>query len=226
MCRGLAIVVEKIGDEWEVYAMGGCGSHDQLLSYLDDGLKYAKRPHLKFELLYPNVLVDDIVQECANDPRAYPKEWLEYRAGRWRAVMSAFSAVMQFISEHPSLTISFTPKMMEGAQLYGANLSGADLSRADLSRADLYGADLSRADLSRADLSRANLSGADLSGADLSRADLYGADLSWANLSRADLSRANLYGADLSRANLSRANLSRANLKYALGKEYAFNLEV
>ena len=164
MCRGLAIVVEKIGDEWEVYAMGGCGSHDQLLSYLDDGLKYAKRPHLKFELLYPNVLVDDIVQECANDPRAYPKEWLEYRAGRWRAVMSAFSAVMQFISEHPSLTISFTPKMMEGAQLYGANLSGADLSRADLSRADLYGADLSRADLSRADLSRANLSGADLPG--------------------------------------------------------------
>src|SRR5208282_3011766 len=139
MCRGLAIVVEKIGDEWEVYAMGGCGSHDQLLSYLDDGLKYAKRPHLKFELLYPNVLVDDIVQECANDPRAYPKEWLEYRAGRWRAVMSAFSAVMQFISEHPSLTISFTPKMMEGAQLYGANLSGADLSRADLSRLTFTG---------------------------------------------------------------------------------------
>jgi hypothetical protein len=191
MCRGLAIIAYKIGNQWMVEARAGISSHDNLIHELSDDLRNGYQKHLKFEMHFPRSITDDICQDITE---YYPESWTEIHFGKIHACFESFYAVSRYIMENPQL-LDFNIKMLQKADLSRATLFGADLSRADLS-----GANLSRAALSRADLSEADLSGAALSGANLSGADLSGADLSGANLSGADLSGADLSGADLSRA--------------------------
>jgi len=203
MCKGLAIIAEKIDGTWKVYGKQGVTSHDDLLHELDDDLKYGKRPHLKFEVLFPCIVHDDIDQIVAVAEKYYPNEWVVKRYGKWCACLESIQAVTTYLSDE---CIQFTVKQLQGADLRGADLRGADLREADLRNADLRNADLEGANLEGADLR-----GADLRGANLRNADLRGADLEGAYLRDADLEGANLEGADLEGADLEGANLEGAN---------------
>ena len=200
MCKGLAIIAEKIDGTWKVYGKQGVASHDDLLHELDDDLKYGKRPHLKFEVLFPCIVHDDIDQDVVE--KYYPDGWVVKRYGKWCACLESMQAVMAYLLDDH---IQFTVKQLQGADLKGADLRGANLKGANLRDADLRGA---------------NLKGADLEGADLEGADLRGANLYRANLQGANLYRANLQGANLRDANLrnlQHADLRGADLKGANG---------
>lgn len=179
MCNGLAVIAEKLGKSWQVYAKQGESSHDALLHELREELRYGTAPHIKFEVIFPNQVRGDIVQTVK-----YPEGWTYIYLGKKIACIDAFLAVFKYIHIHQEL-LEFTPNMLSKA-----NLRLADLSKAKLNRADLSEADLSEANLSEADLSGANLNGADLRWVDLSEADLNGADLRWTNLSGVNLSEA------------------------------------
>ena len=170
MCKGLAIIAEELDGEWKVYAKEGISSHDELLHTLRNGLRYGAL-HLKFELLFPYHLHDDIVQDVR-----YPEGWTRLIFGKKTACIASFVAVQKYLFENLNL-IEFQKNMLSGANLTEADLSGANLTEADLIRANLTEANLIRADLIRADLTEANLSGADLTEANLSGADLTEADL-------------------------------------------------
>jgi len=198
MCKGLVIIAEKIDGTWKVYGKQGVTSHDDLLHELDDDLRYGVRPHLKFEVLFPCIVHDDIDQIVAVAEKYYPKEWVVKRYGKWCACLESIQAVTTYLSDE---CIQFTVKQLQGADLRGANLEGAYLRDADL-----RGANLREANLREANLRGANLRGANLEGADLEGADLRGADLWDADLRNADLEGANLEGADLRGAYLEGAN--------------------
>ena len=125
MCNGLAVITERSGDEWVVYAKQGESSHDKLLHELRDDLRYGKAPHLKFEVVFPSQVRDDIQQDID-----YPEGWTYVQRGKKIACKDAFFAVFKHLHEHPEL-LEFTPKMLSKA-----NLSWADLSEANLSKAD------------------------------------------------------------------------------------------
>ena len=216
MCRGLAVIAEKINEEWKVYALAKETSHDKLLSGLDDELRYGRRPHVKFEVLYPDQIRDDIQQDLAQRAgKYYPDGWVIKRGYKYRAPREAFAAVARSIYAIEDLESWFTPQMYQGADLRDANLQGANLRDANLQGADLRGADLWGADLRGADLQGADLRDANLRGADLQDADLQGADLRGADLWDAYLRGADLQGADLRDANLRDANLQGADLRDA-----------
>ena len=157
MCKGLVIIAEKIDGTWKVYGKQGVTSHDDLLHELDDDLKYGKRPHLKFEVLFPCIVHDDIDQIVAVAEKYYPKEWVVKRYGKWCACLESMQAVMAYLLDDH---IQFTVKQLQGADLEGANLREADLRTADLWGANLEGADLEGANLEGADLRGAYLEGA------------------------------------------------------------------
>jgi len=159
MCKGLAVIAEKIGEEWIVYSIKGESSHDKVIHTLRDELRYGTAPHLKFEVIFPHNVRDDIQQYYD-----YPDGWTEFVWGKKIACKDAVFAVFKYIYEHPGL-LEFSPKMF-----HEADLSWADLSKADLSKANLSEADLNEANLSKADLNEANLSKADLNEANLSKA--------------------------------------------------------
>ena len=209
MCKGLVIIAEKIDGTWKVYGKQGVTSHDDLLHELDDDLRYGVRPHLKFEVLFPCIVHDDIDQIVAVAEKYYPKEWVVKRYGKWCACLESIQAVTTYLSDE---CIQFTVKQLQGADLRGANLEGAYLRDANLE-----GAYLRDADLRNADLWGANLEGADLEGADLREADLRGADLRGAYLRNATLRGADLRDADLEGANLEGAYLRDAYLEGANG---------
>jgi hypothetical protein len=209
MCRGLAIITEKVGKNWIVYAKVGESSHDKLLHELRDDLRYGIAPHLKFEVIFPNQIRDDISQDIN-----YPDKWIVTQWNKKIACPAAFSAVSNYLTLYPELT-QFTSKMMRGADLRGANLIRTNLREADLREADLREADLRGADLTGANLGDANLTGANLRDADLTKANLRDADLTKANLGDADLTRVDLREADLIGANLRDADLTGANLRGA-----------
>ena len=158
MCKGLAVITEKIEDEWKVYAKQGESSHDKLLHEQRDDLRYGKAPHLKFEVLFPSRVQDDIQQDCK-----YPNGWTTVQWGKKVACKDAFFAVVKHLHDNPEF-LEFKPSMFQEANLKWANLSEADLSEANLSEANLSKANLSEANLSEANLSEANLSGANLNG--------------------------------------------------------------
>ena len=217
MCKGLAIIAEKIDGTWKVYGKQGVTSPNDLLHELDDDLKYGKRPHLKFEVLFPCIVHDDIDQMVAVAEKYYPKEWVVKKYGKWCACLESIQAVAICLSDE---CIQFTVKQLQGANLRDANLEGADLEganlrEADLRNADLWGADLRGANLEGADLRGADLWDADLRGADLREADLRNADLRGADLRGADLREADLRNADLRNADLEGANLEGADLRGA-----------
>ena len=164
MCKGLVIIAEKIDGTWKVYGKQGVTSHDDLLHELDDDLRYGVRPHLKFEVLFPCIVHDDIDQMVAVAEKYYPKEWVVKRYGKWCACLESMQAVMAYLLDDH---IQFTVKQLQGANLRDADLEGADLEGADLRGAYLRGADLR---------------GANLEGAYLRDADLRGANLREANL--------------------------------------------
>jgi hypothetical protein len=220
MCQGLAIVAWlNDAKEWEVKALEGVSSHDDLLSQMGEPFNVGRVKHLKFELLYPHNLRADIDQDVARDPRlsaqAYPEGALRLEMGRYEPVPEVYAVVMGYLAYTDVARFKYTNKMLQEAYLPKADLIRANLSGANLIRANLSGANLIRANLSGANLIRANLSGANLSEANLIRANLSGANLIRANLSGANLSEANLIRANLSEANLIRANLSEANLSEA-----------
>ena len=208
MCKGLAVITEKIDNEWIVYAKEKESSHDKLLHTLRDDLRYGIAPHLKFEVIFPNQIKDDIEQDCK-----YPKEWIQMQFGKKIACKDAFKAVSEYIYLHPEL-LNFDINMLSDANLHNANLHNANLHHANLNNADLHYTNLYYVNLSNANLYHANLSNADLRNANLSDVDLRNADLRYANLSNADLRNANLSDTDLRGANLRDANLSGANLYY------------
>ena len=161
MCKGLAVIAEKIDSEWKVYAQKGEVSHDNLLSsFCCNDLKYGTRPHIKFEVMFPCIIRDDIVQGVAEN--YYPEGWVVKKYGKWCACLDSIKAVANYLTD-------------DMIQLYVKQLSGADLRGADLRGADLRDANLQGADLRDADLRDANLRGADLRGADLRDANLQGA---------------------------------------------------
>jgi len=160
MCRGLAVVTEKIGDEWKVYALEKETSHDKLLTTLDDELRYGRRPHIKFEVLYPDQIRDDIQLDIAES--YYPTGWVIKRGYKYRACLEAFAAVSQYIYSIENLEAWFTPQMYQNADLRSADLQSANLRSANLRSADLWSADLRSANLRSADLWNADLRSADL----------------------------------------------------------------
>ena len=166
MCKGLAIIAEKIDGTWKVYGKQGVASHDDLLHELDDDLKYGKRPHLKFEVLFPCIVHDDIDQDVVE--KYYPDGWVVKRYGKWCACLESMQAVMAYLLDDH---IQFTVKQLQGANLRDADLEGADLRNATLRDADLRGANLRDADLRNATLWDADLQDADLRGANLEGAN-------------------------------------------------------
>jgi hypothetical protein len=212
MCKGLVIIAEKIDGTWKVYGKQGVTSHDDLLHELDDDLRYGVRPHLKFEVLFPCIVHDDIDQIVAVAEKYYPKEWVVKRYGKWCACLESIQAVTTYLSDE---CIQFTVKQLQGADLQGAYLRNANLRDADLRNATLWDADLQDADLRGANLRNATLWDADLEGANLRDADLEGADLRNATLRDADLRGANLRDADLRNATLWDADLQDADLRGA-----------
>jgi len=210
MCKGLAIIAEKIDGTWKVYGKQDVASHDDLLHELDDDLKYGKRPHLKFEVLFPCIVHDDIDQDVVE--KYYPDGWVVKRYGKWCACLESIQAVTTYLSD---VCIQFTVKQLQGADLYRANLQGADLKGADLRDANLQGAVLQGANLQGANLWDANLRDANLQGADLRNVNLQGANLRNVNLVGANLQGANLKGANLRGADLQGANLVGADLRGA-----------
>ena len=121
MCKGLAIIVENLNGRWKVHLTAHVGGHDELLSTLSDDLKYGKVPHLKFELLYPNILKDDITQDVED---YYPDDWLTVHRGIKHAKNEVFEAVWKYLG-HCDIDALFTTKMYQGANLSGADLSWA-----------------------------------------------------------------------------------------------------
>ena len=189
MCQGLAVVAEKVNDEWIVYAKEGVKSHDDLLHILDDGLRCGSRPHLKFEIYFPMIINDDIQQDVAE--KYYPEGWVEKRFGKWVACPDAFGAVAKHLCENKDL-LNFDPSLLDHASLDGASLNDASLNGASLNEASLDGASLNRASLDGASLNDASLDGASLNRASLNRASLDGASLNRASLNRASLDGASL----------------------------------
>ena len=200
MCKGLAVITEKVKGKWIVHAKEGVKSHDDLIHEMDEDHRYGKKPHVKFEVYFPMIINDDIQQDVAE--KYYPKGWVEFRYGKWVACTEAFAAVANHLSEHPEL-LNFDPKMLDHASLDGASLNDASLNDASLNRASLDGASLNRASLNGASLNDASLDGASLDGASLNRASLDGASLN----------RASLNDASLNRASLNRASLDGKTLK-------------
>jgi len=130
MCQGLAVITEKIDGEWKVYAQPKVCSHDELLATLDDDLRYGKRPHIKFEVLFPDQIRDDIVHDVAD--KYYPDGWVIKRGYKLRACKEAFAAVARSIFNIADLESWFTPQMLQSANLWGADLWGANLWGANL----------------------------------------------------------------------------------------------
>jgi uncharacterized protein YjbI with pentapeptide repeats len=192
MCNGLAVIVEKIDEEWKVYARKSEGSHDNLLSSLDNDIRYGNRPHIKFEVTFPCIIRDDIVQDVAE--KYYPEGWVVKKYGKWCACLDSIKAVANYLTDDMI--------ELEVNQLQLANLTRVDLSNMNLAHAELGGANLGCA----------NISGANLNDADLTGANLTGANLRYANLTNADLSDANLFGVNFTNADLTGANLTGANL--------------
>ena len=129
MCNGLAVIVERTDNEWKVYAKKGESSHDNLLHELRDGLRYGTDPHLKFEVIFPNQVRDDIQHDVE-----YPDGWTVLQFGKETACVDVFCAVFEYLHKNPEL-LEFLPKMLSKANLSKANLSEANLSEADLSEA-------------------------------------------------------------------------------------------
>ena len=127
MCNGLAIITEKVGNEWVVYAKQGESSHDRLQHELRDDLKYGTSPHLKFEVVFPNQVRDDIPQDVN-----YPDGWTYIQFGKKIACKDAFFAVFKHLYDHQEL-LEFLPSMLSEADLSGADLRWANLSKANLS---------------------------------------------------------------------------------------------
>ncbi|MFA4850807.1 MAG: pentapeptide repeat-containing protein, partial [Methanoregula sp.] len=149
MCQGLAVVAEKVNDEWIVYAKEGVTSHDELIHTLRDDLRCGTSPQIKFEIYFPMIINDDIQQDIAE--KYYPKGWVENKFGRWSACPESIAAVAQYLVDNKDL-LNFDPKMLQHASLDGASLDGASLDGASLD-----GASLNRASLNRASLNRASL---------------------------------------------------------------------
>ena len=189
MCNGLAVIAEKIDGEWKVYAQKGERSHDNLLSLLDNDLRYGNRPHIKFEVTFPCIIRDDIVQDVAED--YYPEGWVVKKYGKWCACLDSIKAVANYLTDD---MIQLNVNQLQFANLRHADLSNMNLAHAELGGADLTNANLRYAHLTCADLTDADLRYADLTNADLSDADLRYADLRHANLSGADLTNADLTG--------------------------------
>ena len=127
MCNGLAVIAEKVDGIWKVYVKEGVGSHDVLLSTLDDGLKYGNRCHIKFEVTFPCIIRDDIVQDIADE--YYPKGWVIKKYGKWCACLDSIKAVMNYLTDND---IQLTIKQLQYADFRNADLRDADLSHADL----------------------------------------------------------------------------------------------
>ena len=196
MCKGLAVIAEKIDGIWKVHAQEGINSHDTLISKLRDGLKFGTDPHLKFEIYFPMIVNDDIIQDVAE--KYYPEGWVEKHLGKWVACAESFAAVSKYLSENPNL-INFDQylNLLDNASLNRASLNRASLNRASLNRASLDGASLNDASLNDASLDGASLDGASLDGASLNDASLDGASLNDVSLDGASLNRASLDGASL-----------------------------
>ena len=171
MCKGLAVVAEKINGKWWVYAKEGIVSHDELLHELREELRDGATPHIKFEVYFPMIINDDIQQDVARNGGYYPVGWIETKFGKWVACPDSVSAVAQYLTENKIL-LDFTPQMLHNASLDGASLNGASLNGASLNRASLNDASLDGASLDGASLNRASLNGASLNGASLKRSDL------------------------------------------------------
>ena len=131
MCKGLAVITEKIGDTWEVHAKEGITSHDDLLHEMRDDLRYGRSPHIKFEVYFPMVINDDIQQDVAK--KYYPKGWVELMYGRYVACPDAVSAVAQYLAAHKEL-LNYNPKMLHNASLNRASLNRASLDGASLKK--------------------------------------------------------------------------------------------
>ena len=229
MCKGLAVVAERIEGIWQIYAKEGIISHDILLHELREDLRDGIAPHIKFEVYFPMIINDDIQQDVAE--KYYPEGWVENKFGKWCACPESISAVAQYLNENRDL-INFTPKMLHHASLNYASLNDASLNRASLDHASLNraslndaslngasldhawldGASLNHASLNHASLNRASLNGASLDGASLNHASLNGASLNYASLSGASLNGASLSGASLNYASLNDASLNGASL--------------
>ena len=121
MCKGLAVVAEKIDDQWIIYAREGVVSHDELLHGLREDLRDGKAPHIKFEVYFPMVINDDILQDVEN---YYPAEWVEKKYGKLVACPESVLAVARYLYENKGL-LDFTPNMLHNASLDGASLDGA-----------------------------------------------------------------------------------------------------
>jgi hypothetical protein len=219
MCKGLAVVAEKIDEIWEVYAKKGCNSHDTLLHELREDLRDGKAPHIKFEVYFPMVINDDIQQDVAIKGGYYPVGWLEFKFGKWIACPESVFAVVHHLNENKNL-LDFDSSMLQHASLNDASLNrasldGASLNDASLNRASLDGASLDGASLNDASLNRASLNDASLNRASLDGASLNDASLNRASLNRASLDGASLVGASLDGASLNRASLNRASLNDA-----------
>jgi hypothetical protein len=118
MCKGLAVITEKIKDEWKVYAKQGESSHDKILHEQRDDLRFGKAPHLKFEVLFPVRVQDNIQQDCE-----YPTGWIELQWGKKVACKDAFFAVFKHLRDNPEL-LEFMPSMFQEADLSGADTKG------------------------------------------------------------------------------------------------------
>ena len=147
MCNGLAVIAEKIDGEWKVYAQKGERSHDNLLSLLDNDLRYGNRPHIKFEVTFPCIIRDDIVQDVAED--YYPEGWVVKKYGKWCACLDSIKAVANYLTDD---MIELKVNQLQFANLRHADLTCADLTNADLTCANLRYAHLTCADLTDADL--------------------------------------------------------------------------
>ena len=223
MCKGLAVVAEKVKDEWIVYAKEGVKSHDDLLHKLRDDLRYGKIPHLKFEVHFPMIIIDDIDQTVAK--KYYPEGWVEQRFGKWVACAESFAAVANHLSENKDL-LNFDPSLLDHASLDHASLDHASLNDASLDHASLNDASLDHASLNDASLNDASLNRASLNDASLNRASLDRASLNDASLDRASLDRASLNDASLDHASLDHASLNDASLDRATLKRHWKEIKV
>ena len=203
MARGLAVIAELLNDKWIVYAIPKEPLHDKVIHTLRDDIRYGKIPILKFEIHYPNIIRDFIV-----DDFKYPDGFLEIKMGKKRAAIGALKAVYEYYIKNYDKLSEFTNDMLGQSDLSHANLVGATLYNSDLSGANLIGANLTKANLYNANLAGANLYNANLTDANLTDANLSYADLTNANLSRARLTGANMIGVKYDKCTIFPSNFT------------------